>query len=341
MSFFKKIVNIAGRSIGDSFPSFIIAEIGVNHFGNISLAKQLIDNAISARVDAVKFQIYKTENLVSSSTKDWIDRLKPKELPYQAFYELKNYCDERGIMFLATAHDSESFDYLKKLDIPAYKIGSGEISNLNFIRTIASEGKPVILSTGMYSISDVEKTLEIFKEVGNRELILLHCVTCYPTMPEEANLLAMNTLKHEFECPVGYSDHTLGYDIPLGAAALGANCIEKHFTICTTTLGSQDSLVSVEPNDLVKMVASIRRIEASLGTGVKEPILREEMSKKWARKSVVTLKKIYSGDTIQKDMLTTKRPGTGISPDEIDKIIGRLVKYDLEQDHLLSWEDLN
>jgi N-acetylneuraminate synthase/N,N'-diacetyllegionaminate synthase len=334
-------VRLGSRIVGPGQPAFIIAEIGVNHFGNIELARHLIDMAVMARVDAVKFQIFKTENLVSSYEKEWFTRLKIKELPFEAFRDLKEYCSKKGILFFATAHDEESLFFLDTLDPPFYKIGSGEIQNLEYLKTIAGRKKPVILSTGMYSMEDVEQAVETFLSAGNSQLILLHCVTCYPTMPEEVNLKAMSTLREKFGCPVGYSDHTIGYDIVLAAVSLGADVIEKHITINTQALGSQDSLVSVEEKELIRMVNSIRRIEAAMGTGIKQPVDKEKASLTWARKSIVAAVDIAKGKIITRELLSFKRPGTGIPPEQIKQLLGKRAQRDIRKDSLITEQDIN
>jgi len=328
-------VRVGSRVIGEGHPVFIIAEAGVNHLGNVEIAKHLVDMAVISRADAVKFQIFRTENLVSSIAPDWIERLKPKELPYEAFVTIKEYCDKRKIMFMATAHDDESLGFLEELGPPAYKIGSGEVNNTEYVRRVAGFGKPVILSTGMYSMDNVRETVRIFEEADNKDLVLLHCVTCYPPAPEDINLKAIETMKQEFGCPVGFSDHSIGIDIVLAATALGASVIEKHIAVSKSTPGSQDCLVSCDGNDLPEMVNSIRRIEKALGTGRKSPAQKELLSRDWARKSVVARVEIKKGEVITAEMLTLKRPGTGISPEQINELIGRKARTDLAADSLV------
>lgn len=333
-------VRIEERVVGSGNPVFVIAEAGVNHFGNIEIAKHLIDMAVIARADAVKFQIFKTENLVSSVAPDWIERLKPKELPYDAFKYLKEYCEQKGIMFLATAHDDESLDFYDSLNPLAYKIGSGEVSNTPYLRKIAKKKKPVILSTGMYDMDDVRDAVNIFLDEGNTNFVLLHCITCYPPVPEDINLKVINTLQKEFKCPVGYSDHTIGNDMVLAAVAVGASVIEKHIAVSKNAPNSQDCPVSCDERDLIEMVNSIRKIEKALGTGIKTPSEKELKSKDWARKSVVAKVDIKKGDVITEDMLILKRPGTGISPKDISKVIGRRTKRNIKIDSLLQFDDL-
>lgn len=333
-------IQIGSREIASGNPVFIIAEAGVNHFGNIEIAKHLIDMAVIARVDAVKFQIFKTENLVSSIAPDWIERLKPKELPYDAFRYLKDYCEQKGIIFLATAHDDESLDFYSSLNPLVYKIGSGEVSNTPYLKKIAKKKKPVILSTGMYDMDDVREAVNVFLDEGNTNLVLLHCITCYPPVPEDINLKAINTMQKEFKCPVGYSDHTIGNDMVLAAVAVGASVIEKHIAVSKNAPGSQDCAVSCDKRDLIEMVNSIRKIEKAIGTGIKYPSERELKSKDWARKSIIAKVDVKKGDVITEDMLTLKRPGTGISPKDISKVIGRRANRNIKIDSIIKLEDL-
>jgi N,N'-diacetyllegionaminate synthase len=337
---FNPTVSIGSKRIGTGHPVFIVAEAGVNHFGNMEIAKHLIQMAILARADAVKFQIFKTGNLISNVAPHWIERLRPKELPYPAFSELSRHCQDKGIPFLATAHDEESFEYLKTLDPPAYKIGSGEVSNLDFLRKIAQCQKPVLLSTGMYGMDEVREAAEVFLQIGNRNLVLLHCITCYPPLPEEINLRAMTALRKEFGCPVGYSDHSTGTDIVLAAVALGASVIEKHIAVSKQAPNSQDCPVSCDAQDLIEMTDSIRKIESALGSGEKKPSARETQSKDWARKSIVAKEGIGRGEIITEVMLTLKRPGTGLGPDQLGGVLGKRAKRDIPRDSLLSEDDL-
>jgi N,N'-diacetyllegionaminate synthase len=333
-------VSIGGRGIGPDEAVFVIAEAGVNHFGNIEIAKRLIDMAVIARADAVKFQIFKTRNLVSSVAPDWVERLAPKELPYDSFRMLKEYSESRGMLFMATAHDEESLEFLFSLDPAAFKIGSGEVSNPPYLRKVARKKRPVILSTGMYRMEDVREAVNVFLEEGNDKLVLLHCVTCYPPAPEDINLRAISALHNEFACPVGYSDHSIGSDIVLAAVAAGARAVEKHIAVSTNAPGSQDCLVSCNEEDLVEMVNSIRKIERAMGSGIKAPSVRELMSRQWARKSIVAVRDIDEGETITEEMIALKRPGTGLSPKELPTVVGRKARRRISNDALILPEDL-
>lgn len=336
----KKTVYIGDRPVGSGFPTFVVAEAGVNHFGNVEIAKHLIDMSVIARADAVKFQIFKTENLISSETTEWVNRLKPKELPFESFERLQKYCRQKKMMFLATAHDEESLDFYSSLDPPAFKIGSGEVSNPDFLRRVARFQKPVILSTGMYDIEDVFAAVDIFLSEGNREIVLLHCITCYPALAEDINLRVIHTLQKEFNCPVGYSDHSIGNDIALAAVSLGASVIEKHIAVSKNTPGSQDCPVSCDERDLIELVNSTRKIEIALGSGDKKPSDREALSRLWARKSIVAKIDIQKGETIRRDMLCMKRPGSGLAPTDIAKVVGNRAIRHIKADTLISLEDI-
>lgn len=336
---FSKKFKIAGRWVGENCPVYIIAEAGVAHFGSMEKAKALVDLAVKAKADAVKFQIFKASELISSESKDWIDRLKEKELPYKAFVEIAAYCKERGITFFATAHDKPSLDFLDELEAPVYKIGSGEVDNWPFIKEIAQKKKPVILSTGMYTNEQIEKAVEIFREAQNPDLGVLHCVTSYPTAPEFVNLRAIKTISR-LGVVSGYSDHTQGFHFPLAAIALGAAIIEKHITLDFDVPNAQDWKVSCGPDDLHIMVSQIREIEAGLGSGEKTPGHVERESLAWARKSLVSACFIKAGQAIADNMLVAKRPGTGISPADKKKVMGKKAAIDIKKDTVITWEQL-
>lgn len=341
MSFeFSREFEIAGRVVGKGCPAYIIAEAGVAHFGSMEKAYRLVDLACDAKADAVKFQIFQTRELISAEAGEWIERLASKELPYEAFIDIASYCKNRGITFFATAHDEPSFEFLDQLDVPVYKIGSGEVDNWPFIETIAKKGKPVILSTGMYTHEQIRKVCKIFKAADNPDLAILHCVTSYPTEPDLVNLKAMESISR-LGVITGYSDHTRGFHFPLAAAALGAAVIEKHITLDFDVPNAQDWKVSCGPDDLHLMVDQIREIQAGLGSGEKAPNKAEEQSLAWARKSLVAARDVKSGETVTEDMLVFKRPGTGISPSELNKALGKKAAKDIHKDEVIAWEHLN
>ena len=330
----------------------IIAEAGVNHNGDINLAKKLIDVAVEAGVDYVKFQTFKSESLVSKSakkadyqientqdsTENQLQMLKKLELSHEQHVELMAYCRQKNISFFSTAFDIDSLIYLKELGLTMVKIPSGEITNLPYLRKAAELFSKVIISTGMSTLEDIEKALNVFLSAGiKREAIyILHCNTEYPTPMKDVNLLAMLTIKNKFNVEIGYSDHTLGVEVPTAAVALGAKMIEKHFTL-DRSLPGPDQLASLEPLELKAMVASIRNIELAIsGNGMKEPSSSELKNMEIARKSIVAKTTINKGDIFSESNITTKRPGNGISPMLWDKVIGQVAQADFNADDLIK-----
>jgi N,N'-diacetyllegionaminate synthase len=337
--------------------TLIIAEAGVNHNGSIDLAKKLIDAAAEAGVDYVKFQTFKAETLVSKNAKkaeyqvknigdnddSQYAMLKKLELDQEMHKLLINYCKTKNIKFLSTAFDLESVDLLSDLGIDLFKIPSGEITNLPYLQKIGSLGKPVILSTGMANLGEIEAALEVLVNAGTamENITVLHCNTEYPTPMQDVNLTAMLGIKEAFKVKVGYSDHTLGIEIPTAAVALGAVCIEKHFTLDKTMEGP-DHKASLEPDELKAMVSAIRNIELALGDGVKKPSVSERKNLEVARKSIHVAKPIKRGTVITESMLIAKRPaGGGISPFDWYKVSGKVASVDMDLDHKISWRDIS
>lgn len=327
---------------------FIIAEAGVNHNGDIKLAKKLIDTAKIAGVDAVKFQTFKAESLVSKvaqkadyqnqttrANESQLEMVKKLELSFGDFRELKKYCDQKELLFLSTPFDFESINFLESLEMPIYKVPSGEITNLPYLMKIASTGKPVIMSTGMSDLDEVGLALEVLRDNGAGTITLLHCNTQYPTPFEDANIKAMLTLKEHFGVEVGYSDHTLGIEAPIAAIALGATVIEKHFTL-DKNLDGPDHKASLDPQELKAMVTSIRNIEVALGDGIKRPSVSEKTNKEVARKSIIARRNIVKGEIFTQDNLTVKRPGNGISPMKWFEVLGMSAKRDFCEDELID-----
>ena len=335
----------------DTSKVFIIAEAGVNHNGDIRLAYKLVDAAKEAGADAVKFQTFKAENVVSkitekaeyqrettNSEESQYEMIKKLELSFEDFVKIKDYCDKKGITFLSTPFDYESVDFLESL-VPLYKVGSGEITNLPFLEYIAKKGKPIILSTGMSTLGEVEEAVKTITKVDSSlPLVLLHCVSNYPAKYEDVNLKAMLTLKEAFELPVGYSDHTLGIEIAIAAVALGAKVIEKHFTL-DRGLPGPDHKASLEPDELKKMVKAIRNVEKALGSGVKRPTQSELKVMKVARRSLVATRDIRAGEVVKESDILIKRPGTGILPKFKEIIIGMKLTRDVKKDTPFDWED--
>jgi len=328
---------------------FIIAEAGVNHNGKIDLAYKLIDEACQSGADAVKFQTFKTENLVSkgaskadyqkkttNQSESQFKMLKNLELDFNAHKDLIDYCNNKDIMFLSTPFDHESIDLLNDLNLPIFKIPSGEITNLPYLRHIGSLGKEVILSTGMSTLKEIEDALRvlILSGTSKENITILHANTMYPTPMEDVNLRAMQTIKEKFGVCVGYSDHTLGIEIDIAAVAMGASVIEKHFTL-DKAMDGPDHKSSLNPEELTMMVNSIRNIEIALGSSIKKPSKSEEPNIAMVRKSIVASKNIKKGEILNENNIATKRPGTGKSPMKWDAMIGQVAKYDYKEDDLL------
>lgn len=330
----------------------IIAEAGVNHNGSVETAKRMIDKAVEAGADVIKFQTFKSEKLVSKSAKQaeyqkkniansendsQLDMLKKLELSEYDHNELMDYCAKKQIRFFSTAFDMESIDYLHSLHVGLWKIPSGEITNYPYLKKIAQFGEPVILSTGMCEMEDVEAALKVLTDNGlNKDKIsILHCNTEYPTPFKDVNLLAMNELKERFGVKVGYSDHTKGIEVPIAAVALGAEIIEKHFTLDRNMEGP-DHKASLEPDELKAMVSAIRNIELALGDGHKTISESERKNIAVARKSIVAAKNIKAGEVFNENNLTVKRPGNGISPMDWENVIGKTAKKDFVEDQLIE-----
>ena len=329
----------------------IIAEAGVNHNGSLGLAKLLVDKAVEAGADIVKFQTFKSEKMVSKSAKQaeyqqknigkssgsQLDMLKKLELSQEDHQELMAYCKEKGIRFLSTAFDMDSVDFLHSLKLGLWKIPSGEVTNYPYLRKIAQYSEPVIISTGMCEISDIEYAIKVLIKNGLSidNITILHCNTEYPTPYKDVNLKAMLTIGDKFGVSIGYSDHTEGIEVPIAAVALGATVIEKHFTLDKNMEGP-DHKASLEPNELKAMISAIRNIEQALGTGHKSISESERKNMEAARKSIVAACPIKKGELFTEGNLTVKRPGTGISPMRWDEVIGLIAKRDFLEDQLIE-----
>ena len=328
---------------------FIIAEAGVNHNGDINLAKKLIDVAVEAKVDAVKFQTFKTELCVSKNAKkasyqeentgkeeSQFEMIKKLELDENTHKELIAYCKEKNITFLSTPFDSDSIKLLDELGLSTFKIPSGEITNLPYLRQIGGLNKKIILSTGMANLGEVEAAIEVLVKSGTKRenISLLHANTQYPTPMEDVNLKAMITLKNAFGLEVGYSDHTLGIEVDIAAVAMGAKIIEKHFTL-DKSLPGPDHKASLEPDELSAMVEAIRNIELALGDGLKHFSKSESENIKIARKSIVAKCDIKKGEIFSEQNICVKRPGDGINPMRWDEVIGQISQKDYKQDELI------
>ena len=328
---------------------FIIAEAGVNHNGNLDMAIQMVDAAVAARADAVKFQTFNAEKVIAAnapkagyqmettgSGESQLEMVRKLELDEAAHVRLYQYCQGKGIQFLSTPFDLESIDLLKRLGLETFKIPSGEITNLPYLRKIGALKKRLIVSTGMADLGEIENALDILTEGGTelKNITVMHCNTEYPTPMQDVNLRAMQTIAAEFGVRVGYSDHTLGIEIPIAAVAMGASVIEKHFTLDKNMEGP-DHKASLEPHELKAMVCAIRNIEKVLGNGIKKPSPSELKNKIIVRKSIVAARNIQKGEVFTKENLTVKRPGTGISPMRWDEVIGQRARKDYQQDELI------
>lgn len=326
----------------------IIAEAGVNHNGSFTLARQMVDAAKLAGVDYIKFQTFIPEKLVSKfaekaeyqkettgANESQLQMLKKLTLTNDNFRQLKEYCSKVGIGFISTPFDLESIDFLETFDMDLWKIPSGEITNLPYLKKIAKTKRKVVMSTGMCDMQEVKEAVDILEKNGSKEIILLHCNTQYPTPYEHVNLSAMQTIKEEIGKQVGYSDHTQGIEVPIAAVAMGATVIEKHFTLDKEMEGP-DHKASLNPEELKTMVEAIRHIEVAVGDGKKEPSPSEQSNKSVARKSIVAKRNIKQGEILTEENLTVKRPGNGISPMRWYEIIGTSAIRDYMEDELIE-----
>lgn len=331
---------------------YIIAEIGVNHNGSLELAKKLVDMAIECGADAVKFQTFKAyeavgvfaekaqyqkENIPASESQ--YEMVKKLELPFDDFRIIQEYCKEKGIVFISTPDGTESLEYLVNLNVPLIKIGSTEVTNHEFLIEIAKKGKPMILSTGMSTLGEVEAALNVIYSTGNMQVKLMHCTTDYPTSIEDVNLKAMVTMQEAFKVPVGYSDHTVGNEAAIAAVTLGAVVIEKHITLDRNMAGP-DHRAAMPPDEFRQYVKAIRDTEKLLGDGVKRPTRREIQIMGDVRRSIVAAYDLKAGDVLTRKMLDFKRPGHGIEPKLLHMLEGRQLKRDLMKDEPIQWTDV-
>lgn len=348
-----RTVSIGKRRVGGGVPCFVIAEAGVNHNGSLELAHELVDVAVDAGCDAVKFQTFKPEKVSSpyapkakyqlettAADESQLEMGKKLELPFEAFRELFHYCTHKGIMFLSTPFDYESADFLAELPVQAFKIPSGEITNPFFLEHIARKKRPLIVSTGMATLEEVSIAVEAIRATGNQQMVLLQCVSNYPANPSSMNLRAMHTLAGEFGVAVGLSDHSVGTEVAFAAVALGACVIEKHFTL-SRELPGPDHRASLEPQELGSLVKGIRNIESALGDGIKRPAPEELNTADVARRSLVAARFIPTGTKLTVDMLDILRPGTGLPPAMRSQVVGRHASHDIQAGTILSLEMLS
>jgi len=338
-------IKIGEKLIGDKCPVFVIAEAGINHNGDIEKAMLLIDEAVKCGADAVKFQTHlpEQEMLKDAFTADYVgdslfDILKKVELSKEDHIKLKEHAEEKGILFLSTPFSREAADLLEEINVKAYKVGSGEMTNLPLIEHIAKKGKPMFISTGMSTFEEIRETVDLVKKLNNN-FIILHCTSSYPTKYEDVNLKVIEQLKGEFKTPVGLSDHSLGIYTSLAAVVLGACVLEKHFTISREWPGP-DQKASIEPRELSDLVQGVKAIKKALG-GIKRINEDEVPVKEMARESVVSLVDILQGTVIEANMVWVKRPGTGIPAKELSNVIGKKAKEDIKANQLILWNDLD
>jgi sialic acid synthase SpsE len=343
-------IQLHERPVGDGHPCYVIAEAGANHNRDLNTAFALIDAAVLARADAVKFQTYSGRTLYSTKTPNFdylagITTKKPHELledismPRSWQAQLAAYCNERSIDFLSSPFDRQAVDELDALNVPAYKIASFEIVDLPFLEYVGSTRRPVIVSTGMATLGEIEDAIEALRNGGSTKVALLQCASLYPSPASIMNLRSIPTMKQAFGVPVGLSDHTIGIHISSAAIAVGANIIEKHFTLDRSQTGP-DHPFAIEPRELAQLVQHVREVEAALGDGMKRGPTEEECAEMYskARRSVVAASCIPAGTRITREMLTVKRPGFGIKPKFIDAIVGRCAAVDIEEDDIITWE---
>ncbi len=349
----KQEIKIQNYSIGISKPVFVIAEIGVNHNGDLELAMKAIESAKRAGADCVKFQTFKADQIAlqdapkaayqlrtTPQSESQIQMLKKLELPFEAYLEIIKLCKKLNIIFLSTPYNYSDVDFLESLDVLAYKIASGQVIELSFLEYVAKKKKPILLSTGMATLAEVDTAVNTILKTGNDSLILLQCTTNYPSRLEDANLLAMKTMGQAFHSITGYSDHTQSNTACIAAIALGANVIEKHFTL-DKTLPGPDHSTSANPAEFAELVKFIRETEKVLGTGIKLPSKVEIENSIGMRRSIVASTTINAGEVITNEMLTFKRPSSGINPSLIHQILGRKARRNIHPDEMIDWDDIH
>lgn len=347
-----KALKIGNKSIGENYPCFTIAEAGANHDGDRDKAIKLIDAAISAKADSIKFQSYKASKLTTKSApKYWKDD-NPNETQYDVFEKLDTlnnddwkyifeYANKKDIPCFSTPFDEESVDFLYSLNVPAFKIASADITHLPLIKKISSKKMPVFISTGMASNEEINEAVNTIRDTGNDEIVLMHCMTSYPTKPEDANLQMINSLKNKYpECVIGYSDHTEGTTVALCSTFYGSNVIEKHFTYDINLQQSPDHRLSLNVESFSKLVNQLRLSEISKGSDIRNNFDCEVNAIKYARRSIVSSTKIPKGTKILKEQLSIKRPATGIYPKFLEQVIGSIAKVDIEEDNPIRWEEI-
>ena len=347
--------NIHDKKIGGKHPLFFIAEAGVNHNGSTTMGKQLIDIALEAGADAVKFQTFKTKNIITrkapkstyhiettgdDNDQSWFNLLKTQEMSKKMHVDLINYCNNQGIIFLSTPYDEESADLLEELKVPAYKIASTDTSNIPLLKYIAKKGTPMILSSAMATMEEVELAVRTVRSEGLNEIAMMQCTGNYPAKLSDTNLRVMQTYKEKLNCIIGYSDHTMDLINPVAATAMGAKVYEKHFTI-DRSLPGPDHRMALELDELKQTIKAIRDTELALGNPIKKVLEDEKENRIKLRKSIVTITDIRKNTIIKRNMIAIKRPGNGIPPPEIENIIGKKAAIDISLGTVLTFEMIN
>lgn len=345
-------ISLAGRTIGPTSRCFVIAEAGVNHDGRLDRALALVAAAAAAGADAVKFQTFSADTLVSprapqfpyvraadDGSRSQYEMLRRLELPRDWHEPIRRRCEALGLLFLSTPFHESDADWLEAFGVPAFKIASGDVTNLPLLAHVGRKGRPILLSTGMSTLAEVARAVETVTESGNDQLVLLHCVSDYPADPRDANLRAMDTMRRAFDVPVGFSDHSRGLDVSLAAAALGASVLERHVTT-DRALPGPDHAASLEPGELADLVRGIRVVESALGSGIKRPARSEEKTRLCVRKSVVAVRDLARGERLDDGTLALRRPGGGLPPDALPLVLGRRLQRDVEAGALITPDDL-
>ncbi|NFH90638.1 polysaccharide biosynthesis protein [Clostridium botulinum] len=331
-------IRIGNYNIGNKNPCFIIAEAGSNHNGDINQAKKLVDIAVEAGVDAVKFQTFTGDKLFSKAhpANEFVKRF---EFKLEWHKEIKEYCDSKGIMFMTTPFQKDAVDLLEELGTEAYKVASGDMDYYSLLDYISNTGKPVILATGMAYMDEVKEAVDRIKQGKTQEIAVLHCISNYPPKDEDINLNILKTMKEELDMPIGFSDHSMGITVPVAAVAMGAKIIEKHFTI-SRKLEGMDHFYALEPHELKQMVEEIRKVEKAMGTETKVPVKAEYAERHYARRGIIAACNLKAGDIIEEKHLDYVRPVNGIESKYYKEVIGRKVNKDLKEDEAICWEDL-
>jgi len=343
-----KTIQIAGRTVGPGAPAFIVAEVGSNHDGHFDQAVRLVNAAAAAHADAVKFQSFRLGRLIApgpyqemlgGGDGSWLEQTRAAEVPVDWHARLAAYCDKLGLAFLSTPFDPEAADLLDRVGAPAFKVASGDLTHLPLLRHLARKGKPILLSTGMATMEEIAEGIDAIRGEGNEQVVLLHCVVAYPAEARHTNLACLAAMRARFGLGVGLSDHTLGIEVPIAAAALGACVVEKHFTLDRRLIGP-DHGYALEPDELGDMVTAIRRVESALGSGEKRPLEIEAEELRLSRRGAVAACEIAPGAPILEMMVDFVRPAAGIAPRDLPALIGRCARSQIHKGEVLTWDRL-